>query len=51
AVGIGETDGRGRVVTGATEEVSYTGVRTIDLKITDTGTLSMDGDWICGTSY
>ncbi|GJY70073.1 hypothetical protein Tco_0473055, partial [Tanacetum coccineum] len=48
--GVVETDGRGRVVTGATEEISCTGVRTVGSEIIDTGTLSTDGDWIYGTS-
>ncbi|GJR76041.1 hypothetical protein Tco_0088406 [Tanacetum coccineum] len=35
AVGMVETDGRGRVVTGVAKEVSCTGVRTIHSEITD----------------
>ncbi|GKF02994.1 hypothetical protein Tco_0029917, partial [Tanacetum coccineum] len=39
AIGMVETDGRGRVITGAAEEVSYTGVRIVGSKITDTVSL------------
>ncbi|GKG40099.1 hypothetical protein Tco_0466876, partial [Tanacetum coccineum] len=42
--GMVETDGRGTVVTSAAEDVSCTGVRTVGLDITDTGTLTTDGE-------
>nr|GFC07740.1 hypothetical protein [Tanacetum cinerariifolium] len=50
AGGMVETDGGGKFVIGAAEGVSYTGVRKEVSEITDTGTLSMDGDWIYGSS-
>ncbi|GKA18053.1 hypothetical protein Tco_0697890 [Tanacetum coccineum] len=39
-----------RVVAGATKGVSGIGVRTEGSEITEIGTISMDGDWICDIS-
>ncbi|GKB23601.1 retrovirus-related pol polyprotein from transposon TNT 1-94, partial [Tanacetum coccineum] len=48
--GVVETDGGGRVVAVAIKRDSCIGVRTVGSEITDTGTLRMDRDWVCGTS-
>ncbi|GKG45479.1 hypothetical protein Tco_0495557, partial [Tanacetum coccineum] len=48
--GVVDTDGGGSVITVAIEGYSCTGVGTVGSKITDTGTLSTDRDWVCGTS-
>ncbi|GKA36763.1 hypothetical protein Tco_0723328, partial [Tanacetum coccineum] len=42
--------GSGRVVTGVTVGISGIGERTVGSGITKTTTVSIDGDWICGTS-
>ncbi|GKG62392.1 hypothetical protein Tco_0634165, partial [Tanacetum coccineum] len=45
-----EIDGGGEVVIVIAEGVLGVGVRTNESEITNTGTMSTDGDCICGTS-